>query len=480
MANIPQYGTRKVTPSGRVGGAAIPFSVADTGQGLEAQALGAIGKGIGDVADVMQEIQERDDKAVDISQASTDSKSIDNISKEFASWKQANPDPMQYDQESITKFWDDYEGATKDLSGYRTPEAKAKAEAYWSANREEFIATQTIKATDARGKLSIENSKASYLAKAARGEGGELERGLTEDAYLNYYGNKEQVSGLMSSLDIKAEEMRVENLVKQGDFESATELTAKTSAFSGDPEKRTSMMNYIKAEEKRRSDGLESQRLKRDEEITSNWLPLMVDGQLDASEQRNAYLTPDARKSWDTIYSKWRDEKSPPTKSKGSGYITARDSVVGFAAGKKSEYQASIDLMNERYVKRSITQEQFSYLAGKIQNPYPNDVAQDVQTVMDESDDDSGLWWRHAKWDDKARMESTINIMKKVDASLKGGKNPDLKTIRGFTAEEGAKTPPKPETERILLMDKSGKKTFWLNNPDQLNDALEQGYKVVK
>jgi len=103
MANIPQYGTRKVTPSGRVGGAAIPFSVADTGQGLEAQALGAIGKGIGDVADIMAKIE----ISKGTSEASTARGQAEAEIRKFNEGLKFNNDPSTYDaqyQETIEKI----------------------------------------------------------------------------------------------------------------------------------------------------------------------------------------------------------------------------------------------------------------------------------------------------------------------------------------------------------------------------------------
>ncbi len=55
MARVPTF-TRRITPSGRVGGVTIPESIADTGEGLEAQGLAALGRGISDIGIALAQI----------------------------------------------------------------------------------------------------------------------------------------------------------------------------------------------------------------------------------------------------------------------------------------------------------------------------------------------------------------------------------------------------------------------------------------
>lgn len=66
MARIPTF-TRRVLPSGRVGGVEIPTDIADIGEGIEAQGLAALGKGISGLGDALARIN----LAEGVSQAST-------------------------------------------------------------------------------------------------------------------------------------------------------------------------------------------------------------------------------------------------------------------------------------------------------------------------------------------------------------------------------------------------------------------------
>jgi hypothetical protein len=68
MARIPRS-ARQVLPSGQVAGAPVPFDIADTGQGLEARALGQVGQAITGIGETLFTIERekqvaRDDAAV--------------------------------------------------------------------------------------------------------------------------------------------------------------------------------------------------------------------------------------------------------------------------------------------------------------------------------------------------------------------------------------------------------------------------------
>ncbi len=56
MAKIPRQVARREIPSGRVVGAIIPTSLADVGQGIEAQGLADIGRGVGDLGQALGKI----------------------------------------------------------------------------------------------------------------------------------------------------------------------------------------------------------------------------------------------------------------------------------------------------------------------------------------------------------------------------------------------------------------------------------------
>ncbi len=94
MADIPTR-VRQVAPSGRVAGAVIPFDIADTGQGIEAQGLAGLGRGAGDLGQALQQIALADGK----SEASTARGLADSEIRLLQESLKVNNDPNTYDAE---------------------------------------------------------------------------------------------------------------------------------------------------------------------------------------------------------------------------------------------------------------------------------------------------------------------------------------------------------------------------------------------
>ncbi len=94
MAKIPTR-VRQVTPSGRVAGAVIPFDIADTGQGIEAQGLAGLGRGVGDLGISLGKIA----FAEGTSEASTARGLADQEIRLLQESLSRNNDPNTYDAE---------------------------------------------------------------------------------------------------------------------------------------------------------------------------------------------------------------------------------------------------------------------------------------------------------------------------------------------------------------------------------------------
>ncbi len=97
MADIPTR-VRQVAPSGRVAGAVIPFDIADTGQGIEAQGLAGLGRGVGDLGISLGKIA----FAEGASEASTARGLADSEIRLLQESLKKNNDPNTYDAE-LTK-----------------------------------------------------------------------------------------------------------------------------------------------------------------------------------------------------------------------------------------------------------------------------------------------------------------------------------------------------------------------------------------
>ena len=105
MAKIPRQVSRQVIPSGRVAGAIIPTGIADVGQGIEARGLGALGVGVGDLGQALQQIALADGK----SEASTARGLADSEIRLLQESLKANNDPKTFDDE-LTKSLETIQG----------------------------------------------------------------------------------------------------------------------------------------------------------------------------------------------------------------------------------------------------------------------------------------------------------------------------------------------------------------------------------
>ena len=111
MARVPRQVARQVIPSGRVAGAFIPMSLADVGQGIEAQGLANLGEGLDDLGQAFGKIA----FAAGTSQASTSRGLGESEIRLLKSRLQRNPDPATYN--------DELEKSIETIKGFRPESA---------------------------------------------------------------------------------------------------------------------------------------------------------------------------------------------------------------------------------------------------------------------------------------------------------------------------------------------------------------------
>jgi len=95
MGNIPHNVGRKVMPSGRVGDVPVPYDIADTGAGIEAQGTANLGKGISDLGEALYKIGQVEG----VSQADTARGQANARMKQLEADLKYNNDPDTYRDE---------------------------------------------------------------------------------------------------------------------------------------------------------------------------------------------------------------------------------------------------------------------------------------------------------------------------------------------------------------------------------------------
>ncbi len=159
MASIPRS-SRKVLPSGAIATAQIPFDIADTGQGLEARALGAIGKGVGDVANVFAEIEARKQKATDLTQsgldgqAQRDTQNQINLAENDVSINDRTKEYYEGQYESRFAF---------DESKYGTRQGAALGKIDFESSRDSYISRKLLNNSELAVKGAIGLTQQNYI-----------------------------------------------------------------------------------------------------------------------------------------------------------------------------------------------------------------------------------------------------------------------------------------------------------------------------
>ena len=157
MASIPRS-SRKVLPSGNVATAQIPSDVGNVGQGLEARALGDIGKGVSDVANVFHELKVRENTATDLTQTARDQQSLSDTFNQIEIDANKNKVPIK----DRTPEW--YNGQiserfTQNPDTYGTAKGFEASQIDRDFEIDSFISGITLKNTQTQIKVAVSTTR---------------------------------------------------------------------------------------------------------------------------------------------------------------------------------------------------------------------------------------------------------------------------------------------------------------------------------
>lgn len=161
MVDVPRQIGRQVIPSGRVAGAVIPSGIADVGQGIEAQGLAELGRGIGALSESIFQIGKQVKQVDDNKAVANGIAEYNNIINTFnESLPTLSPDSYM---EEFGKLDDSIKGITEGLS----PEATSALEnrfVIWNESNRASTATLAIKQKASLAKQEIPLQLASFIA----------------------------------------------------------------------------------------------------------------------------------------------------------------------------------------------------------------------------------------------------------------------------------------------------------------------------
>ncbi len=144
-----------------------------------------------------------------------------------------------------------------------------------------------------------------------------------------------------------------------------------------------------------------------------------------------------------------------PTTTTPDGLNLALDTVIDFGKLRISKEGAYKELLNARYLDRSITDADFNSAIKRIQNPYPRQVTADIEAVTDENIREvakGGFFGRLIQTDAEEERAKNINIelLAWIDDRIEQDKEPTRKEMQTRSAElrNGTVTVPTIQPER--------------------------------
>ena len=124
--------------------------------------------------------------------------------------------------------------------------------------------------------------------------------------------------------------------------------------------------------------------------------------------------------------------KNPPKENTPEGLNTAFTAVFNAATLQFSPQEAFDALLEARFIKNSLTEEQFKWGVDKIQNPYPKTILHDLQSTAKSNNEDFNRWLKRDKDRNKAVNESLIAW---VDFQIKEGNSPTRKEMNAMSSQ---------------------------------------------
>ncbi len=124
--------------------------------------------------------------------------------------------------------------------------------------------------------------------------------------------------------------------------------------------------------------------------------------------------------------------KDAPTENTPEGHDFSFNAAFDAATLQKSPTEAYDSILSLRFVDQSITDEQFQWAFGKIQDPYPRDVFEDLNVITTSNLKDFNRW---LKKDNERNKDVNEALVEWVDRQIEKDKVPTKKEMHAISSQ---------------------------------------------
>ena len=488
MPKLPRY--LATTPPPREAGGAYANDIGaltrSSGQ-AEAQAWQNVGSGIGDVGNVLFQIDQEKrelDRQLKYSQATQEAKI-------FVDEQDEAIDSMQIQdldqQEKVLKqtTFDFEQFLNKRIAQTTDPKLKNSLEIYRNEATAEYAKYMRSKTSKKWADYHV--SEQDKMADAFIKEG-DLDRAnkiydlmdskglVTHEWALN---KKEQAVGLLRQVNVETVRANYQAVIDNGGTkEQAYQVIDEGVQLFGlsAKEKETlgnNLDNYVEGRIKKAADSKHEKTMSAYKDFATK----LVTTDVSMNDIESAGFDKDAKEGWQAII-KGSTEPAPLVTT-GVGYSAALDSVISSQViGKKQAYD---EILTARFVDKTINDDTYLWAISRIENPYPKHIAETVKGITSSAEN----YYRHKgvgifgrDWVDKKENqllgERNAAFIDWLENEGKDGKYPDGKTMYSKMREFGV-TIETPETLPIepIVAPKKADPLYITNDEDY--DKLASG-----
>lgn len=160
--------------------------------------------------------------------------------------------------------------------------------------------------------------------------------------------------------------------------------------------------NYVAGRQKRAEDEVELTTFESYDTLSEK----IVSSTLSFDDIEQSELSKADKEKWQTyITGSYQDAT---TENTPAGLLGSVGAVFDAASLQKSPTDAYDDLLNERFVKRTITDEQFLWGIDKIKNPYPKPIMEDLRATLNANNENFNRLFQRDKERNKRVNEALI------------------------------------------------------------------------
>ncbi len=440
--------------------------------GAIGRGLQGLGQGVGDVGQALAAIEQKKQKirndAAEADAVKSENDFVLGKQQELRGRTYANVNEAQTDREQVRQELEQLRAnqaskMSEEAFG-RYNNASKRNEAIRLRSFEGIIYKKEIELGQATASAGLKSANNVLLNPASTPQEMEIAQGTIEsieEGFAQYFP-----PGGLDRLKVESQVAAHKQLGTQGDlvqFEAAREAIQKAPDFVFTAEEELAELRNIDILENRTKAKTEDLKFERDMAINEDFVQKIMTKNLDPDEIQSSRLDEGDKfggigEFGEITKNRWHQYNAAsvdglPLNPTPEGASKALETVIKHGKNRLNKENAYRELLDNRYIDKSITDEDFQRALNRIDNPYPRQTINDIEIVTDSVDISvagSGFFDRLRFSDAERKQAAEVNseLLYWIDSEFKENRVPTQKEIFTKSKELISGTPQEPEPSK--------------------------------